>query len=79
MPYKHGEKTMNNSNPPKPLECRYVANLRQLEEGESISLGDFFQTFLGNLARVTKIDENYKVGSGRQYYRVDGLQMIDDK
>jgi hypothetical protein len=69
---------MNLSNPPKPLECKYQALLRQLDEGETIRLGDFMQTWIGNMTRVTEIGEDYKVGKNRSYYRVTGLQMLPD-
>jgi hypothetical protein len=68
---------MTSSNLPNPMSCRYVANLHQLNEGEEIRVGDFFQTFLGNLSRVDSIDVGYRVGINRLYYRVDALQMID--
>jgi hypothetical protein len=69
---------MNLSTLPKPLECKYQANLRQLDEGETIRHGDFYQSWIGCLMRVTEIGEDHKVGKNRCYYRIAGLTMLPD-
>lgn len=62
---------------PVPMECKYQAHLHRLEEDEEIRIGDFWQTWLGNLSRVTEIKEGEKVDLHRPYYRVVSLKMVE--